>query len=150
MVKTYKDISQAVQKKVKNATLSSMLDFIKKKKLKLWGLEKGRLFLKKQLVLMLYKDINAVGYTSLSQETKNWNKITAKSLNKNTKKIRKALAEWGKSHITPGDSSGWDKAKRNCDLGELVKNTQLWIDSTDYPLKGRYFVSKRILLGFTS
>jgi len=143
MVKSFKDIAAEVKKKVNIDTLSSMTSFIKKKKISLWSLEKGRMFLKKQLILALFKDINAIGYKFLADETKNWNKLAAKSVNENTKRIRHALSEWAESYIVPGNRYDWNKASRNLKLGKEVQDTQLWIDSTDCPLKGRYSVSRK-------
>jgi hypothetical protein len=45
---------------------------------------------------MLYNKINGVGYTRLSKETKSWNNLASKRLNKNTTRTRKAVAEWAK------------------------------------------------------
>jgi hypothetical protein len=45
---------------------------------------------------MLYNKVIGVGSTHLSKETKSWNNLASKSLNKNTTRISKELAEWAK------------------------------------------------------
>ena len=58
--------------RIKNRVFNSMLVHIKQdEKLNLWGTVKGRHFLKRSLVVALYRDMYAVGYAKLLNQPKN-------------------------------------------------------------------------------
>lgn len=143
MVTSLSTIKSEVHSKIRKLTIDALDKYLAKKDPSLWGIEKPRSFRKSQLYIQLYKDMNAIGYCKLEKETKSWNKITLKSLRTNTRRIRYWLSKWGKKQIQIGALSDWSKAKRNVVLGKQVEDANLWMDSTDCPLKGKYSISKK-------
>jgi hypothetical protein len=50
---------------------------------------------------------------------------------------------WAKSQLVLGTSRDWNNAVRNCGLKGVVKDVNLWMDSTDFPLEGVKSVSRK-------
>jgi hypothetical protein len=142
MVKTLAELKVSVHERVKKTTVDKMVKYIEKSKISLWGLEKGRQFLRNQIYVQLYKDMFAIGYWKIHKDIKNWNKIGYKSIRTNTRRIRHHLFQCSKKYITPGTTSDWKYACRNVELGNDVADASLWMDSTDCRLQGKYTVSK--------
>lgn len=66
----YPTLKQAVLKKIKKKTFDALFAYVEKHPLKLWGAKKDRLFLRKSVFLALYKDLEHVGYSWLSDMVK--------------------------------------------------------------------------------
>ena len=61
---------------------------------KLWGLDQSCDYVRKTLVLALYKDLFAIGYDRIIASVDVGFQLHSKTLRHNTKIIQKILAEW--------------------------------------------------------
>lgn len=120
-----------------------MIQFVKSKEVQLWGLRKDRHYLKKHVYLTVYKDMKNIGYHALYDRIKGWYKPTDRTLRHNIKTVRAYLAEWGASHVKTGDSKEWKSITKDMGLPDLVKDTNLWMDSSDFKLVGKTTTSKK-------
>ena len=109
----------------------------------LWAEEPPRGFAKDTLMLMLYKDIHAIGYNRLFQMVKDWYGASDKSFRHNIKKMRKCLKVWGRNRIKRGTLADWDRAVGRLEFPKGLEGVNLWIDSEDLALTGKRRVSKK-------
>ena len=99
---------------------------------KLWGQEQCDDFVRKMVILALYKDLFSVGFECITKTVDVGFKFRSKALRHNTKLIRKILAEWSEKQILNEGRRVWDK---NCDLLPRRKglhDVNLLIDSSDF------------------
>jgi len=104
--------------------------------LKLWGQDKGRLFVRKNLYAALFRDIYGWGYNDLSKEFRNWLGIAGPTLSHNTKLIRKEIGEYFSQFISIGTRSEWDRRASRLSKSKELADVNLFIDSSDFPLEG--------------
>lgn len=140
MPKEYAEIEFIVKSRVTNRVFNTMLNYLEAHRPSLWGEEQPRNFLKRNLIMALYKDMENIGYQKLLKEVRFGTKLNHKSLEHNTEAIREVLAEWGKASVKLGSVNDWNTALRNVQLNKKLEGVNLWIDSTDFPMekkKGR-------------
>ena len=122
--------------------MDDMETFLKKSKPTLWAKKQGRGFLKKSLYVTLYKDMYAKGYNTLEHAIKSMYKVSVRSLRHNVKVLRRHLHQWGRSKITRGNLSDWERAASGVKRQKYTKNVVLTMDSTDFRLAGKSTTKK--------
>ncbi len=139
-----KRILKIVEKKLGIRVLKEILEFIETKKPDLWGEKQGPEYLTVNVILTIYKDTCAKGYSTVAALAKLKNVLHGKTFAHNAKVLRKALAEWGRSQVTLDSKEDWNRAAKNIKLGKSVAKANLWIDSVDFPTtKKPYRKSKK-------
>ena len=121
-----------IDKDIKKSTFESMLEWLLTHRLNLWGEEQGRNFAKKNLLVWLWKDLNAYGTDFVEEETRPWLKIVAKSINHNSDAIRSSLQDWAIDIIRIGNVAEWKFAARHAKMAKAVDDMTLLIDSSDF------------------
>ena len=139
MPKSRGDVVKVVEKVVPKELLHRLRRKFKRKERKLWGLKRGRSRQERAVDIALYKDITAKGYNTLAAEIKHWNYHSGRTLRHNQSIIRSFLCRWAGRKIKIGDVNAWDSAARRCHLPPLLKDVNLWVDSTDIPLAGSQY-----------
>ena len=120
MVKTYKEVLAVVRQKLGAQALKDLERAASQPGVTLWGARKGRGFVKRCVVLALYKDLTGQGYDELYKETKAWGLASTNTLRHNIKQVRLAGSVWGRKKLKLGDANGWNMAARELDLMEPV------------------------------
>jgi hypothetical protein len=95
------------------------------------------------VTLSLYKDAYKFGYRRLVKYVNLNYKITHKSLQKNIERIRRVMKSRAKTQLVLGTARDWNNAVRNCGLKGAVKDVNLGMDSTDFPLEGVRSVNRK-------
>jgi hypothetical protein len=143
MGKNRREVREAVLQRIHKSTLNSIKQFVENKDPKLWGQTKEDAFVDKSVEVALYKDAYAVGYTQLAKEIKRWFPLPPSTLQHNMKKLRRLFGDWGEDQIVLGSLEEWKQAASAVQLPPEVKNASLWIDSSDFRLKGKRFMSRK-------
>lgn len=143
MIYTQTHVKSRVVKTVGKKTVKSMMSFLQRNGANLWGLNKNQDFLKKTLILTLFKDIEGIGINKLLAGVKHWYPVSDKSLNHNIKEIRRVLANWGTHQIFLGYADDWNDARDNSWYPDSMKRTNLWVDSSDFGLTGKRKISRK-------
>ena len=88
------------------------------------------------LVLCMWKDIHCQSYKGLARKVDTGFAVDEDTVRSNIHVIRKVLAEWSDSEITPGNTREWLTATRKRGLhgGTDVGSPKLIIDVRDFPL----------------
>jgi hypothetical protein len=140
---SYDQVKNQLFQRIPENVVSDIKKFVLKNPPSLWGEQQPRHFLRHMVTLSLYKDAYKVGYQRLVKSVNLNFKITHKSLQKNIERIRRVMKLWAKSQLVLGTSRDWNNAVRNCGLKGVVKDVNLWMDSTDFPLEGVKSVSRK-------
>jgi len=142
MGKTYRQLEAKVRRRVTRPVLQELEREVKKKVGKLWATRKGRNFVREQLVLALYKDLQNKGYNTVHNDTHAWTRCSSKTLRHNTKIVREAAAVWAMKQIKLGDSRSWNRAAEGLDVEGPAAASNLWLDSVDLPKEGKRTTSR--------
>jgi len=134
---TYQDLKGAVTAKVRASVIRSLYEYVSDRDSHLWARLKPRDFLKKTLLISLYKFITNVGFPKLFLEISSWYRVGSRTLRHNVKTMRKLLGKWGSSQISLGDSGEWNRSSKKVKKGAKFEKINLWIDSTDFQLARR-------------
>ena len=140
---TFEQIETQLYIKIPKYIVDDIYIFSNKKNIILWGEQKPRYFLFKMIVLAFYKDTFRIGYKKLISQINLHFKISHHSFNENTQRLRKIFKKWAETKIILGDSVSWNYAVRNCNFKGIIKDANLWIDSTDFPIIGYKGLSKK-------
>jgi len=111
--------------------------YIEDRTISLWGYEQPESFKEDSLMLCIYKDVVHIGYCKLAKAVKTWHPVVDKTLRHNTQKMRRYLGKWGRCLINIGNCEEWKNSARNLRRNEYTRDVNLWIDSTDFPLRGK-------------
>jgi len=84
----------------------------------------------------LFKDTQRCGYAELKNRIKDI-PISIGTLQRNVQLIRDELEEWALNKIVVGDEFAWERSMKNFKRGKYVKYVNLFIDSTNYRLRGK-------------
>jgi len=143
MPKSYKDILNTVSKKIGRNCLEALSTYVHRKNPSLWGEIKRKDFIRRSLVIALYKDLESVGYCKLRNEVHSWYPPTAKSLLNNQKKLRVICANWAKKQIRMPTVAVLRHRSQTAKLPLEVEDTVGWMDSTDFRLEGKRKTSRK-------
>ena len=110
---------------------------------KLWGLDQSRDYVRKTLVLALYKDLFAVGYDRIIASVDIGFQLRSKTLRHNTKIIRKILAEWSRKQIVNEGRTKWDVHRLMLPRRKELHDVNLLIDSSDFRRSGKQSMSTK-------
>jgi DDE superfamily endonuclease len=109
----------------------------------LWGIAQPQDFIQKMLVLAIYKDLTGEGYDKLVARVDFGFEIHGKSLNHNTKVIRRILFQWAKKQIVNKGSEVWNKSAKLFPYKSGLEDVNLTIDSSDFRLSGKASTSRK-------
>ena len=109
---------------------------------KLWILKRPPDFEKIMIASTLYKDIHGLGYAELRKILRPFCKISTTSIQHNVHAVRKELKRWGESVIVPGSLKKLQRAASRTTRPDFCSDVTLWIDSTDFRIKGKKSVHK--------
>lgn len=140
---TYNDVKERVHAGVPVRAFRSVYDYVSGKELSLWGAVKPRNFLRMTLYVVLYKDLLGIGYNKLYNQIKGWYASSHSSLRHNTRLLRTECGCWGRRQIKVGTPSEWNGAARHVPRSKDLRGVNLWVDSSDFRLKGRSSVSRK-------
>ena len=135
-----------VHPKVPQNTVHSLVEFIAHRQPTMWGQESPsttHAHIQDMIYLWLYKDIEGIGYQNLAKIIRFPYKITHKSLRHNIQLIRALAALWALEYIHVGMPEEWNQAASQCHLNVQLRDTNLWMDSTDFPISGKCSMSKK-------
>lgn len=122
---------------------TSILHYCTASNMQLWCESPGRGFVRKSVLLALYKDIKAIGYTQLVAKVKTWYPGSTHSLKHNTKELRKYFAAWAQQYIQMGTIHEWKEAVKYISVPDCIKHACLLMDSVDLRLIGKQSTSKK-------
>ena len=124
-----------VRRKLAEDIIQELINWISSQDISLWGEDKPRSLHRDMTVLALYKDLYAVGYCRLASDINFGYRITHKSLHHNVSVLRLFFEKWAVSKFILGDQNAWNAEARRCAFRTEVQDSNLWIDSTDFPLQ---------------
>jgi hypothetical protein len=142
-MKTREEVEAAVRAHMPSRVLADILTFVRNNPPALWGLNRGRAFLRSYCLLALYKDITSTGYDALYKEVGSWLKSCPKTLRHNTQVLCLSFAAWGKTTVHLGSLEEWQRAASPLRLKGALKDVCLWIDSFDLALEGKKTTSRK-------
>ena len=103
----YREIQEAVRNRINESTIEEfcnvLLQYFHKGQLKLWGNNKGRIFVRKCLYICLFKDIKSKSNNELSKDIRQWLKLPGPTIGHNNQCIRKCLHDAFLPSIKYGD-----------------------------------------------
>ncbi len=137
----YIELKRCVHRKLKKSVVDSFIKFLCEKQISLWGLKKTRNWISKTAHVTLYKHLFSVGYTALLGEIKGWYDVGSRTLAKNCKTILMNSRRWSNDNVKAGTFSEWRNTTRNLNFPKSLKNVLLWMDSCDFRLSGKNFIS---------
>lgn len=132
---TFTVLAEHVHEYVLPETIHNMRVYCTQRPPVLWADRPPRSFLTKMIYVTLYRDLTRTGFCRLQHAVHFWLPISITSLQHNVRKIRCALKCWAKLKIELGSAIDWNLLTRNSNFPKLVQDTNLWIDSTDFPLE---------------
>ena len=95
------------------------------------------------VLLTLYKNLYGNGFHHIADEIDFHYKLTEHSIRHNIPLVRNVLSGWANGEITLGNLHDWKAAARHGNFGELVQDSNLWIDSSDFKIvNSGYFKPK--------
>jgi hypothetical protein len=115
--------------------VTNVISFVEAHDPYFWSTVKSRGYLRTIVMVILHKDITGLGYCELSQRIKRFLPLSSKTLDHNAQVLRPILKDWAVQQIELRDSADWCAAARGASLPELVKDANLWMDSSDFPMK---------------
>jgi len=134
----YSDTEKLVKKKLKGRVFESMLNYLKENKPVLWGAEQPSNFVRRMFVLAMYHSITGKGYQKITNSIENLGfKIWPRSVQVNSRRIRKALSGWGREQMPLGNITEWRKAMKHVAGVKHFPGLCLWMDSTDVKTENR-------------
>ena len=137
-------IKSKVHKKIKRIVMKEMITYFSNSpNLALWGETKPRNFIQDTTYLVFYHDVENIGWNCLVGDLEISYKITSWSLRYNATIIRSHLKKWAELKILPGNLEEWKRAKRRMQFDDRLKDAHLWIDSSDFRIKGKESTSRR-------
>lgn len=125
--------------------MNEVVQFVLEKNLTLWGVHLKEEAVRIAVYLTAYKDLYGIGYTALKLSIKDWLRLGNTSLQHNTKKIRKAMADWAFTRFVLGSAEDWNELAKHLPDIKGEPRVNLWMDSTDIPLTGKRTVSRKSL-----
>jgi len=138
MSSTIAEITKFVKKRVGARSFDSMLEYLNRYSPNLWGSIQPRSYLQKNLVLLLFKDIKKIGYTSVMNTIKPIiSRMNTKTFRINCQKIRKRLYWWAIINIKLGRKRDWKRAADGATSYSKFDHVYIWIDSVDFPKEKR-------------
>lgn len=147
MVLIYRTIKKEVHKKMRKKTVDALVSHIKKihkkKKINLWGLNKGKGFLEKCIYVALFKECTSKGYTHIKNEISDWAGFSEKTLSHNQKSLRALFTDWGKKQINLESKKEWNQCNSCSEISKEVKDANLLLDSVDFSKEGKKQFSRK-------
>ena len=128
-------LEDEVQTKIGTRSLLEIVAFVTQKQPTLWGSQQGGDFVKINVMLILYKDLHAIGYGRVLKMCRLPISFSQVSFQHNARIIRPIFKQWAATVINLGDSVAWNVAKRRCDFPDGLTSTNLWIDSSDFSIQ---------------
>ena len=134
---TWAQLKRVIDRAFGEDLMKEIHEYCFPKEMNLWGTLKDSHYEKKNLYLCVYKDHIHIGFMSLWERIKAWYGNSHKSLAHNVQCFRKVLGEWGKNQIIHGNLADWKRISKGVKKVKALSKVNLWMDSTDYALKGK-------------
>ena len=122
---------------VSPAIVKEIVSYLVLRPSKFWGMKKPRHFFEAMLLATLHHDATLMGFQRFLKRYDLDFKISDKSLIHNIRCIRARLAEWAEEVIIPGSFHDWNMAASGVEIPPELVGTNLWMDSSDFPLQKR-------------
>jgi hypothetical protein len=132
---TRKQFQDLVHERLDARAVKEVIEFTKSKAIYFWGEVRPRDVEKDWIMIALFKDLYHVGYTKLALEIKDFVKTSSRAICHNVELARKVMNEWAETVIKLGTVAEWKAISRNCHLTGECKDANLWMDSSDFPIK---------------
>ena len=87
---TRREVTKAVCNRVGERLLHTLIVYIKKQGVELWGMKRSKTFVGDIVLVALYKDLYAKGYHTLQSEVKRWLPMAVRTLEHNIQALRRA------------------------------------------------------------
>jgi len=130
------EVKETLKERIKADNLISILRFVKKEKPSLWGTTKKKGHLEKSVLLAIYKDVEGKGYTDLLIVPNiGWATALGPSCITPKHSVR-SLPNGGADQVIIGEQNDWEEAAEGTDRKGPTKDVNLWMDSTDFALRG--------------
>jgi hypothetical protein len=84
-----------------------------------------------------------VRYDHLQKKIDGWMKGSTRALHHNIQLLRESLQRWGREKVHLGTLEEWKRQASHTWLSGVVKNTCLWLDSSDFHLEGKSTTSQK-------
>ncbi len=130
------EVKRKVKERIGDDCFEELETFFEEHPISIQGTTQPEGFLFNNVMICIYKDVTAMGYSQLSKATRSWHNIGDKTLRLNCQKIRISLAIWGRSKMDIGTADDWNESVKDVVLNEPTKDVNLWIDSTEFALRG--------------
>ena len=142
MVNELKGVRDGVVSRIGVGLLKTIMRGVQITADKLWGTERPRNFVLGMVLITLYKDMTATSYRELRKEVAGWAHLSNEAIQHNVKKCRLALRKWAKGVLAPQTSAKLTRMAAKSNRPEGLEGVVLWVDSTDFPIKGKRSVHK--------
>ena len=136
-------VIQDVLHAVSAAAFASAKDHVKNNPPRFWSERSIETFSDDMVLFTFFKDLKNMSYHDL--ESKYWlgYHIAHSTLNWNVPLTRECLKSWAENHIVVGTLDEWQHIASQYKFGQPVKNTCLWMDSTEFRLEGARSTSRK-------
>lgn len=140
---SFRIVVKKVKQKIKQIIWENIISYFTTQRLNLWGEQQPDDFQYNMVVITIFKDLFKISFSDLLSDYDMGFHLSKTSLEHNIKVIRRILSEWGDEKIMLGDCEDWDARVKRIKIGKKVEGTNLWIDSTDYPMRGMAEIKKK-------
>lgn len=134
MSTTFAGVEREVINTLSERTLKDFWNYVKKCNPPLWGTARPKNFLYTTVILAIFHDLTGLGYQKILDQVSLSFHINKRSLEHNTKVIRRTLGEWGRSKTKLFRKSRWDRTAAHVHQSTHLPVVNIWIDSTDFKL----------------
>ena len=110
--------------------------------MKLWGATRPHNFKKGMIFATLLKDIQGLGYLKLRKKFVEYSDLSNEAMQHNVKLVRCALGKWAQTVVTADDIRRLGQAASKTQRPPPLSSVVLWIDSTDFRVKGKRSVHR--------
>ena len=132
----YQQLIREIESKVNPVVLNEFVDHLNNKNntynLHLWGSNKNRSLIKKNLYAGLYRDLFVVSYNKVSEYCRTFLHIPGSTLSHNYHIIRYLLHDYCFQRIKIGDRAEWDRIAQCVNKSDQFADVNLWIESKDF------------------
>lgn len=133
---TRREVLFTVKEKIGENCFLSIKNYLEDREVNLWGQLQPEGFTNNNLILCIYKDLTGIGYKKLWEKTKEWLKVSDKTLRHNFQKLRYYLYKWAKLRIILGNKKDWNEISSISKKPKGLENVNLCMDSSDFALRG--------------
>ena len=142
MPNVLRQIRDELHESIGHPALRAILKEVQVNELKLWGAIRPRNFIKGMILATLLKDVQGLGFLKLRKRLAEWNQLSNEAIQHNVKVVRQALGKWAATIITADDAGRLGRVASKTQRPPPLDSVVLWIDSTDFRVKGKRSIHK--------